>query len=366
MKFKICFMLLCVFMLNQVAFAAEAPSYWAQGEISEAIELGILPEKFQKDYSEPITREDFCELMLCVLNSVNDEITSSTGLSISAVHYDDTDNSAVKKATQLGIVRGKGNNLFDPKGNITRQEAAVMLHMTGDMPIRNTDLEKYFDDDFLMIYRVMDYPYRFADYSKISYWASDSVQYCYQNKIMVGVENDSFQPLGQYSREQAYLTALRLYKFFTGDGINDERYERKYRMYDNKQVVMDEGIYKLIDSTGKVLIKDIKKNIDAFAIEGSRIYDCCGEYIILIYPFDNSLWLKPDPPEFTAALYRADGPLLNTLCPEYRFTSNRMILEYDLKYISKDENGVFSRKFVLSEIVWDKLYFVKSNIPAFS
>ena len=41
------------------AYAADGVSDWAKEEVEEAINLGIVPEKFRSDYGNNITREEF-------------------------------------------------------------------------------------------------------------------------------------------------------------------------------------------------------------------------------------------------------------------------------------------------------------------
>lgn len=53
--------------------------------------------------------------------------TASTG----KVSFTDTDNADVLLCASAGVVNGVGNGKFAPDKNITRQEAASMLHRLG-------------------------------------------------------------------------------------------------------------------------------------------------------------------------------------------------------------------------------------------
>lgn len=38
------------------ALAADSPSSWAAAEVSEAVSLGLVPERLRSDYTAPMTR----------------------------------------------------------------------------------------------------------------------------------------------------------------------------------------------------------------------------------------------------------------------------------------------------------------------
>ncbi|MCD7778180.1 MAG: S-layer homology domain-containing protein, partial [Clostridiales bacterium] len=105
-------------------WADDSYSSWAKDEIKTAIGLKLIPEDLQNNYTNAITREEFCVLVVNMLEKVNENITASG----SAIYFDDTHNESVTSAAALEIVAGVGNNKFNPNGNITRQEAARMLY----------------------------------------------------------------------------------------------------------------------------------------------------------------------------------------------------------------------------------------------
>jgi hypothetical protein len=57
----------------------------------------------------------------------------------------------------------------------------------------------------------------FADNSLISSWAFDAVGEMQGSGIMGGVGNNRFDPRGNYERQQAIITMLRLYEHLGGD-----------------------------------------------------------------------------------------------------------------------------------------------------
>lgn len=198
------------------AFADNSYSKWAESSIKEAVAEDIVPKSLQSEYTKPITREEFCNLIFCML----DKVDKSIGKQESNIHYSDTEDKAVLTASALGIVAGMGNNSFDPNGNITRQQASRMLYMASTVPQRFPELKECFSDKLIEMNSAVIMPHIFRDGYKIQSWAQESINYCYMYGIMQGSDNNLFDVDGTYSREQAIATVLRLYKLYS-QGITD-------------------------------------------------------------------------------------------------------------------------------------------------
>ena len=190
-------------------------SEWAAAEVEEAVELGIVAENLQKDYSKNITREEFAVTAMMFVAYQNNmdfgdmQYLYINGDSLSKVSADEItlfDDLAeteyanyIMTAAAMGIVKGKGNNLFDPFSPITREEAAVMLSRVCTM---------YASDKPAPESEVAD----MADSDSISDWARDSVKKVCALNIMQGMPDGTFAPKNPYTREQCYATFVRLCK----------------------------------------------------------------------------------------------------------------------------------------------------------
>ena len=114
--------------------------------------------------------------------------------------FDDVEPSAwygpyVAWAYTRGLVLGKGNNMFDPDANITREEAAVMIdRFLDDMGIEleSTAVEA------------------FADAMLISSWATDAVNRAHECKIIEGKGNNVFDPQSNSTRAEISTMLFRL------------------------------------------------------------------------------------------------------------------------------------------------------------
>lgn len=182
----------------------DIPSSWAQEQVDDAILANLVPRDLQRAYRSNITREEFCRLMVILVERKTGMTASacaqSKGKSITDP-FDDTDSADILAAYALGIVNGTSDTTFDPEGAITRQEAAVMLARTaGVLDIASGEGQS------------------FSDASNISSWAKEGVGIVSGladpvtgSAVMGGTGNGCFSPLDPYTREQAYLTVLRLF-----------------------------------------------------------------------------------------------------------------------------------------------------------
>ena len=180
------------------AGAADTPSAWAQKSVDAARAAGIVPSQVNSAFDTAITREDFCSLAAAVYRAweKKDALTAYTSSSVS---FSDTDNADVLLCASAGVVNGVGNGKFAPQKNITRQEAASMLHRLG---VLNKNVKNDVNDRL---------PHVFADGEKIRSWARSDINWVYRQGIMNGTGSNQFTPDGAYTREQSIATTLRLY-----------------------------------------------------------------------------------------------------------------------------------------------------------
>ena len=165
------------------------PSAWAKSDVVQAIQLGLVPEPLQNNYTKPATRLEFCAIAVQVYEK-------ATGSAITASkQFDDTNDLNVAKMAGLNIVSGMGNNKFAPHEQITREQAAViltnLLQALNSPPVNQAPT--------------------FADQNRISPWAISAVGNVQAQGIMNGVGNNQFSPRGLYTREQSIATLLRIY-----------------------------------------------------------------------------------------------------------------------------------------------------------
>lgn len=105
-------------------------------------------------------------------------------------------NETIVKLYVMGVLNGTSATTFSPEGQITRQEAAVMLYR---------------------LCTALGYPFpknaehTFNDADQIADWAKESVEAVSAAGIMSGIGNNAFGPQQIYSYEQSALTMVRIY-----------------------------------------------------------------------------------------------------------------------------------------------------------
>lgn len=165
------------------------PSEWAKDKVAYAYEIGIAKDHLV--YAEPISREQFCELVYNLIIKVNGMLAAPV-----SDKFTDTANERVLLLNGAGIINGKSDTEFCPDDSLTRAESAtIIVRMINKlMPMETT-----------MMW------YEFEDGDKIPVWATDSVQTICNLGFMNGVGDDRFAPEASYTAEQAIVTLVRVY-----------------------------------------------------------------------------------------------------------------------------------------------------------
>jgi hypothetical protein len=177
----------------------ETASAWAHEGIEEAYTRGFIPPSLLDTYTANISREEFCVLAVHwvehLLEKQIDDILKELGLERDPSAFTDTNNPYVLAAFALRIVNGIGNNLFNPDGDITRQEAAVMLtNVHTALGVTTTGFQHA----------------GFADMDETAAWAVEALNFVRGMGIMGGVGNNRFNPLGHYTRQESIITFNRI------------------------------------------------------------------------------------------------------------------------------------------------------------
>ncbi len=173
-----------------------APSEWAREYVSKADRIGML-DYFKFPFTSNITRVRFCILAYNML----DRATDIEWKHASDEVFEDTDNAMVISLYLEGIIEGKGDKIFAPHDEITREEAATILKRIAEyMKLEYTEMYFEFDDG-----------------DQISDWASGAVQQVCNLGVMQGIGNNMFDPKGRYTVEQAITTLVRMFDIISDD-----------------------------------------------------------------------------------------------------------------------------------------------------
>ncbi len=172
-------------------------SEWARESVNGAIDIDIVPDNLQSNYTNKITRQEFCQLavqMYMIKTKANIDMNVKSP-------FTDVDDPYVTTAYNLKIVSGVGENEFAPDNHITRQEAAVMVNNLANLiDIKSEGKNRT----------------KFVDEKYFATWAKDAIYNVSSIKsgdvyVMSGTGEGKFSPWYNYTREQAIATILRLY-----------------------------------------------------------------------------------------------------------------------------------------------------------
>ncbi len=201
MKKVIALILVCLFSLSTVGFAAEfsdMPDDWSTAALQNAVENGLLSGSDGKIYpSDNMTRAEMATIMVRACGATQDADISM----FTDVKPDDWFYSSMSKAVAMGAFNGSDGKL-NPNNYITRQEAFVVLAR-----VFSLNLDKNIDLTVLG---------SFKDGGKISDWARTSVAAIVSNGYVAGA-NGYINPLNNISRAEFAVVMDRLVKYYIDD-----------------------------------------------------------------------------------------------------------------------------------------------------
>jgi len=196
--------LIVVMLVSSLLFAAPAmaasPSTWAVPEMNEANINGLLTPSAARDYRKDLTRDEFCEIVVKMVESVK-----GTPLPLPPTNpFNDTNSTYILKAYQYGITNGTTPTTFSPNQNVQRQQiCAMMLRAIQGL---EKDLGRA-----LLSPPALSLPY--SDAKDIDQYALEAARYAYTNDIMRGDENRNvFTPKSPITSEQCVAVAIRSFK----------------------------------------------------------------------------------------------------------------------------------------------------------
>ncbi|MDR0325512.1 MAG: S-layer homology domain-containing protein [Oscillospiraceae bacterium] len=178
---------------------------WAKTGITAAIGKGFVPADIQGNYTNVITRAEFCRLAVrwleVRLNKSIDAIVAEHGIAERMGHtFSDTTNTNILAAYRLGVTGGElaptdaAPGRFNPSGQFNREQAAMMILNTvkvAGMDVSNTSSAG------------------FNDIGTASSWAVNAINYVRNAGIMSGTgtaDNPLFSPQRAYTRQESIVT----------------------------------------------------------------------------------------------------------------------------------------------------------------
>ena len=194
---------LCESDYNKLVSATVQASSWARTEVAQAYSAGIMHfSPYILDCTQGMTRADFAavtvRLYAAALGKSYWDLDVKKDHPFTDATWEDTMlDEEIGMAYHLGFIKGSNSagTLFNPKGTLTRQEAAVMLgrvftKLGGTIPtVSNT---------------------AFADDGDVAGWAKSEVAFMSGKDIVKGVGGNQFAPSKALSIQEAVIMANRM------------------------------------------------------------------------------------------------------------------------------------------------------------
>jgi len=178
-----------------IPFEIDTPSAWAKEEVEAAIAAGLVPENLQMNYKRTVTRGEVAQIFINLIEKATnqdiDSIMAEKGVAIDENAFTDTTDHAVLAANALGIIKGVGDNKFDPNGIITRAQIAVIINRVARTLGEDTE----------------GYTHSFTD--AMGHWVSAELGWPVHSEIIQGVGGNKFNPDGNLTTEMVIAITYR-------------------------------------------------------------------------------------------------------------------------------------------------------------
>ena len=195
-------------------------SDWAEDEIQEAYDNGLIPEYFEENsvLNRPIWRDEFAAIAVQLYEELSGKTLKSVNTPFTDISVSDL-TTEIGKAYGADIAVGISRNEFDPWTKLNREQLATMLCRV----IKKYKFPEWSIDDDGDYHMSGASGKKFADDANISDFAKDSVYFMSSVGIVQGVGDNKFAPKNTTSWEeaegyanatieQAIVIANRIYK----------------------------------------------------------------------------------------------------------------------------------------------------------
>lgn len=168
---------------------------WAEESIYKLVALNVVDGYSETVFgpANNISRAEFCKLLQLAMG-IKDSFSAVEFVDISEK---DWYYSYVCSLASAGIVSGVGEGKFNPNGNITRQDMAVMI-------CRALESKGVVLDATEVI---------FNDSDNIAEYATEAVHKLYNAELMTGKGNGSFEPIEYTTRAEAAKAICNMYEY---------------------------------------------------------------------------------------------------------------------------------------------------------
>ncbi len=179
---------------------------WYYKDVEWAVRAGIMKNNGDSTKFEPntsLTRAMFTQICYSFLqNGLDKDVSYTNTAPFSDLKAGAWYEKAVSFAYENGIVKGMGDNVFEPNSSITRQQMAVLYLSL---------IENYFGMKMDADLSVLD---QFSDKDQIAGWAERAVAAMVGINMLYGRNDGTFDPKGESTRAEAAALIRRFYDYY--------------------------------------------------------------------------------------------------------------------------------------------------------
>ena len=198
----------------RAADPADPVSSWARTDYDLARVNG-LTNGLDWGYRYPVTRLEFAGLAVNLCEKLTGRIFAET-----TEPFSDTNDSAVAKAYQAGLIKGTSATTYAPAKKISRQEAAILLMNVQRFLLQDATLKARLSAKGIVLPEMgasgesSTAVSTFADDASIASWAKPDVIRSSLLGLLKGGTGNQYDPLGNLTREQTFAILQRQYASF--------------------------------------------------------------------------------------------------------------------------------------------------------
>ncbi|MCG8538947.1 MAG: S-layer homology domain-containing protein [Clostridia bacterium] len=175
---------------------------WAKDAVETMAQKGIVNGRTDTEFdpNARITRAEFTALITRMLEyHMSSDVT---------IPFEDVDKNSwyynpIAIAYDRGLISGKAEGIFDPQGNISREEIASIVAKV--LVNKSFNIEEDKNLDF------------FKDRDDIALWAKSSVELVAKKGVITGMEDGNFAPKKKANRAEAIVILYRLYNLLKNE-----------------------------------------------------------------------------------------------------------------------------------------------------
>ena len=172
-------------------------SAWAVSSMEYAYEKGIVTETELQKATAPMSRKEFCGVVMGFLESVTGEERKATV----ATPFSDCDDPMVIAAYEAGVIGGIAPGVFAPNSTLTREQMAIMIART--LKVCDLDLTENAKKN------------PFTDTAELYESSNRYIDQLYGTEIINGYEDGTFGPFRKMTVQEAVLSFVRAHRYVT-------------------------------------------------------------------------------------------------------------------------------------------------------